>query len=234
MKKHIFELFTKKKIKKIDTTDLWIVPYADFMSVLMILFLLLFAFAYASREDKKYSQVISSLQIEMGGKVSESLKNELEERQKSDQTEMQLNEIIEKQNLSEYVTVHKNLERIKLTLNVPILFEEGKCELHGEFKGILHGIAMILKGINNDIVIEGHTDNIPLHGVGKMRSNWELSQSRALEVIRFFINNEGIPPQRFAAAGYGEYHPLFPNDSDEHRSYNRRIEINIVSNMSKI
>ena len=234
MKKNRYERFVEKRTRKIDTTDLWIVPYADFMSVLMILFLLLFAFAYTSRKEKNYTQIISSLQTEMGGKVSQSLKNELQERQKSEQTEAQLNDIIEKLKLSKYVTVHKDLERIKLTLNVPILFEVGKCELHGEFKSILHEIALILKGIDNDIVIEGHTDNIPLHGVGKMRSNWELSQGRALSVIRFFTNNEGIPSRRFAAAGYGEYHPIFPNDSDEHRSSNRRIEINILSNRTKV
>ncbi len=78
----------------------------------------------------------------------------------------------------------------------------------------------------NDIIIEGHTDNVPITG-GKYQSNWELSVARAVSVIDFFTDR-GIEPKKLVAGGYGEFHPAYPNDTPEHRARNRRIEITIL------
>ncbi len=78
----------------------------------------------------------------------------------------------------------------------------------------------------NDIIIEGHTDPTPVRG-GAYRSNWELSIARAVGVVNFFTSS-GMDPKQLVAAGYGEFHPAFPNDSEEHRARNRRIELTIV------
>jgi hypothetical protein len=74
----------------------------------------------------------------------------------------------------------------------------------------------------HDIVVEGHTDDIPIHNA-QFSSNWELSTSRATAVVQHMIQGLKMPPEHMAAIGYGEFHPLVPNDTDEHRAKNRRV-----------
>ena len=73
--------------------------------------------------------------------------------------------------------------------------------------------------------MDGHTDNVPLSGLGEFADNWELSQARALSVVKYMINFLGIPPTRLAANGFGEHQPVTTEDSDEARAVNRRIEL---------
>jgi chemotaxis protein MotB len=76
--------------------------------------------------------------------------------------------------------------------------------------------------------IEGHTDNVPIH-TERFASNWELSTLRATTVVRFFIDRAGVAPERLSAAGYAEYFPRVPNDSDANRAMNRRVDIVILT-----
>lgn len=216
------------RTRKINTEDLWIVPYADFMSVLMVLFLIMFVFAYSSKHDKHYNEVMIAIQTEMGGKVNKELLAQMQDTEKTEQTVMKFDEMLENQNLTKYVSVSYDTEQIKIVMKNPVLFDIGQVTLRKESEAILHEMADILKNTENDIIVEGHTDNVPVKGYGKYKSNWEISQRRAIEVIRYFINKEGLSPVKFAAAGYGEFRPVFGNDTPEHRSQNRRIEINIL------
>jgi chemotaxis protein MotB len=88
----------------------------------------------------------------------------------------------------------------------------------------LAGVSKVLAAVPNKVIIEGHTDNQPLAG-GKYPSNWELSVARAYSVIEYFSKEKGISPERFIAAGYGEYRPVASNETLEGRAQNRRIEI---------
>jgi len=72
--------------------------------------------------------------------------------------------------------------------------------------------------------VDGHTDPIPLSGTGRYRDNWELSQARALAVVKYLTDVEGIPSQRLAATGFGEFQPLVPETTPEANARNRRIE----------
>ena len=83
----------------------------------------------------------------------------------------------------------------------------------------------IPEGIDWVLRVDGHTDNVPLSGLGEFHDNWELSQGRALSVVRYMIDNLGIPADRLIAAGFGEHHPLNPESSREARAQNRRIEL---------
>ncbi len=75
--------------------------------------------------------------------------------------------------------------------------------------------------------VDGHTDNRPLSGAGRYRDNWELSSARATSVVKFLIEN-GVPANRLVAAGFGEYQPLDPADTEEARNRNRRIELKLT------
>ena len=79
----------------------------------------------------------------------------------------------------------------------------------------------------NQIRIEGHTDDVPIHSA-RFASNWELSTARATAVVQWLIEREGMTPSRLSAAGYGEFHPRVPNDSTEARARNRRVDVVIL------
>ncbi len=118
--------------------------------------------------------------------------------------------------------------RGKMTVKMKdkILFSSGSSSIGREGKEALASVAEVLRGVEGKVIrVEGHTDNVP---TGKLRSNWDLSTARALSVVRF-LQEAGVDPKRLAAAGYGEYQAIAPNDSPEGRSLNRRIEIVLAS-----
>jgi chemotaxis protein MotB len=107
------------------------------------------------------------------------------------------------------------------------LNESGQTEMLKVAKALLQIGSEIPDDINWVLRVDGHTDNVPLSGSGKYADNWELSQARALSVVKFFIS-EGIPADRLVAAGFGEFQPLEEGDSEEARAKNRRIELKLT------
>ena len=87
---------------------------------------------------------------------------------------------------------------------------------------------MIPPEINWIIRVDGHTDDVPLSGQGQFKDNWELSQARALAVVRFMQSDLGFPPNRLAATGFGEYQPVATGETPEARAQNRRIELKLT------
>ena len=114
-----------------------------------------------------------------------------------------------------------------------VLFAPGAANLSREGEGELAKIAGILRNVVGDIPdeidwvirVDGHTDNVPLSGAGAFADNWELSQARALSVVRYMVNFLGIPPERLSANGFGQYQPIASGNSPEARAQNRRIEL---------
>ena len=114
-----------------------------------------------------------------------------------------------------------------------VLFAPGAANLSREGEGELAKIAGILRNVVGDIPdeidwvirVDGHTDNVPLSGAGAFADNWELSQARALSVVRYMVNFLGIPPERLSANGFGQYQPIASGNSPEVRAQNRRIEL---------
>jgi len=107
------------------------------------------------------------------------------------------------------------------------LNESGRNEMLKVAQALLQIGAEIPDDINWVLRVDGHTDDIPLSGTGRIRDNWELSSNRAASVVRFFIE-EGIPANRLVAAGFGEFQPLEDEDTDEARAKNRRIELKLT------
>jgi len=109
-----------------------------------------------------------------------------------------------------------------------VLSPEGRLEV-AKVADILRSVAAeIPEGLNWVIRVDGHTDNVPLAGTGRYRDNWELSQGRALSVVRYMVDALGIPPGRLAANGFGEFQPVNPADTPEARAQNRRIELKLT------
>jgi len=108
------------------------------------------------------------------------------------------------------------------------LFDPGKDELKPEAYEALNLVASQLAGLPNPLRVEGHTDNIPIN-TPRFPSNWELSASRAITVVRYLIDKFGIPPAKLSALGYGEFRPIAENDTPEGRALNLRVEIVVLS-----
>ncbi len=117
-----------------------------------------------------------------------------------------------------------------------VLFEPGSADLAPEGRSQIAGVVATLQEVAAAIPpeidwiirVDGHTDNVPLSGFGEYRDNWELSQARALSVVRYMQNSLGFPPERLAATGFGEYRPVAEGDTPEARAQNRRIELKLT------
>ncbi|MCP5074003.1 MAG: peptidoglycan -binding protein, partial [Rhodobacteraceae bacterium] len=117
-----------------------------------------------------------------------------------------------------------------------VLFETGNVALADEGKSQIANVAAILSDLADDIPsdidwvirVDGHTDNVQFNGAGKYADNWELSQGRALSVVRYMIDELDFPASRLVAAGFGEFRPIAAGDSAEARAQNRRIELKLT------
>ncbi len=127
-------------------------------------------------------------------------------------------------NLGDRVFLGVTSRGLVLNLDGDLLFKKGSAKLNPKCIPLLHKAANMIRSCTNRIRIEGHADNSPVRG-GRFSSNFELSAARALAVLRYFTQVEGIPEKRFYAVGCGEYRPLFPNDTPEHMAKNRRVWI---------
>jgi chemotaxis protein MotB len=125
------------------------------------------------------------------------------------------------------------IEGDRFVFSSEVLFEPAQAELSIEGQQDVAEVARIISAVSDDIPseidwiirVDGHTDNVPLSGTGRYRDNWELSQARALSVVRYMTETLGIPPNRLAANGFGQYQPVSDDDTPEARAQNRRIEL---------
>ncbi|MEM6733653.1 MAG: OmpA family protein, partial [Myxococcota bacterium] len=114
-----------------------------------------------------------------------------------------------------------------------VLFDSGKTELKDEGKEALTQVAQVLTTIGDrDFLIAGHTDDQRIR-TKRFPNNWHLSTARAVSVLEFFVD-QGFTPENLAAAGYGEFSPVAPNDDKDNRALNRRIEIILVPDLSEL
>ncbi|WP_066315427.1 flagellar motor protein MotB [Bacillus sp. FJAT-29814] len=221
----------------------WLIPYSDLLTLLLALFIVLFA--SGSINTEKLHQIMISMNTAINGKGSSMIledtagagaikpidksssgQSKLEENQKLQSLMADIQTYIEARGLENVITIQDEPKGIKLSLKDVILFESGSDELKGNSLTILSDLLDLIKGVQNPISIEGHTDNVPYTGY-RFQSNWELSAARALSVLYFFEGN-GIPSGKLQFAGFGEQKPIVPNDSDEHRQVNRRVDIIIL------
>ena len=139
-----------------------------------------------------------------------------------------LEDAVKNAGVGDSVKVETGLESQKITFSDKILFASGQADLKKEGIPILEIVGKVLlsnEGVYRSIRIEGHTDNVKLEG-GNYRSNWDLSSSRATVVVEF-LNKLGLDPKdgKLYAAGYSEFSPVGPNDTNDERALNRRIEM---------
>ena len=143
-----------------------------------------------------------------------------------------IQEALEENEMENEVDIDFTSQYVQLTLKGSILFDSGSVELKPECLPVLDLIGVILdKYAQSTIEIEGHTDNVPMHGA-KYSNNDELSSGRALSVFNYLIANTNLDPANVKHAGRGEYIPVADNSTPEGRSKNRRVEIKIYNSLN--
>jgi len=173
----------------------WMVNYADLMTELVCFFIVLYALSAALNKDVQKA------------------KEEVQEAMKQEQVKTEVK--VTKEGMQ--ITIQEAGENV--------FFQSGSADLSPRMEEILDKLAPPLKKLadeGHDIVVEGHTDNIPIRNA-RFPSNWELSTARATSVVQSLINVDKFPPQHMGAIGYGQFKPLVPNDTPENRSMNRRV-----------
>jgi chemotaxis protein MotB len=232
--------------------DRWLVSYSDFITLLMVLFVVLYSMGQV--DVQKYKQLAESMraafslggapakvinvQIDSsGGKSSEGSPNPIvipgipEKPPASEEVAGSLMSMLSKSNLGSEVSVQTNIEGVLISLSEKILFDQGAATLQAEAYPVLDTIIGMLSPTTNQIKIVGHTDDTPPTDP-RYSNNWELSTARAQVIADYMIKN-GIEPARLIVSGRGEYEPIFPNDTDEHRALNSRADIIVVYNVEK-
>lgn len=208
---------------------LWAVTYGDLMSYLMIFFLVLFSFSIAKTDkakSRKYEESLVNIQKAFGGKVDAAHVERAKVREREDNVADKLKESMENNQMSSLVQIDSNERRVRLVLTEAVLFDSGRAELKARAKEVLGPIVEELKKLPNDILVEGHTDIVPIHK-GMYATNWELSMARAYSVIKFMEEN-GMNPKKLAGSGYGDNRPAADNSTSVGRAKNRRIEISLL------
>ena len=126
--------------------------------------------------------------------------------------------------LQEALSILDDNRGIVLSIQEYLIFDPGESKIKKEVLPILEAISRAIDSSSNDILIMGHTDDIPIKNE-RYDSNWELSADRGLSVLDYFVRERNLPPSRFTVGGSGPSRPLFPNSTPKNRALNRRVEI---------
>lgn len=201
-----------------DYINRWVVSYADFVTMLLALFMVMYA---VSRVD---NQKLTDFQNRM--KQQFSAQPNVTKYQAEKQAHV---EKIIKENLaqSKSVKLLKTDKGLIIRVNNKVLFDEGSAEIKPQAQKTLDEITKALTKIENPVIIEGHTDSTPI-GNAKFPSNWELSTARATNIISYIVKNSKVSPKRLCAVGYGEYMPTGDNTTISGRNLNRRVDIIVL------
>lgn len=237
----------KVKVEK-DTSERWLLTYADLMNLLLILFILLYTMANV--DVAKYQQVATSLRAAFGdsaatqviaeGGAAPSMINlentapsavvpaELEQQQ-AEALKEDIKEIVKKEGLSGQVEVSMQERGVVVSIEEKVLFKSGSADLEPESIPTIESIGRVLLAVpGKHIKIEGHTDNVPISS-SRFPDNQELSTARANSVWRILVKNVGLNTDLMSTVGYGEFRPKVPNTTPENKAQNRRVDIAILN-----
>lgn len=231
-----------------DESKRYLESYADLMSLLLVFFILLFAFG---QEDLARFRLLSSslraafsgVTVFSGGMgigdgfdasgMSEPGTNLVNFSALPTRTQdfmrfnTTLTEYANTTGIAEQIAVNVGEEGIYISLSSALLFPSGSVELTDPGRMTLATLSRLLNELPNHIRVEAHTDDTATLSV-IYPTNWELSAARAVSVVRYMQDAGNVDPRRLSAVGMAEFRPLYPNDTPEYRALNRRADILIL------
>lgn len=133
------------------------------------------------------------------------------------------------------LTVHEKNGKVYVSMEEKLLFKTGKWEVDPNGQRALRDLSRLLaENTDINIMVEGHTDDVPMRGSGEVKDNWDLSVMRATAVTKILTENEQLDPERIIAAGRSEFVPLEPGETPEARQMNRRTEIILTPKLDQL
>ncbi|KMT21932.1 flagellar motor protein MotB [Clostridium cylindrosporum] len=229
----------KKQHHEEHVDEAWLLPYADMLTLLLALFIVMFAMSQVDKEKLQKAAEQFNIVFAGGTGVLENsgstitpgntTMSQIVEQDKMVSVKSTLEEEIKKSGHADKVKVELNGEGLLISMQDTVLFNSGDAEILTGFHPALTQISTLIKGFNNDIRIAGHTDNLPISN-SKFHSNWDLSYTRSLNVMKFMVSKGGLPANKFSVQAFAEYKPKFDNSTPDGRAKNRRVEILIVRN----
>ncbi|MFQ3350770.1 MAG: chemotaxis protein MotB [Candidatus Marivariicella framensis] len=133
------------------------------------------------------------------------------------------------------LTVEQRNGKVYVSMENKLLFKSGSWTVGNEGKKAINQLSNVLaENPEINVLIEGHTDNVPYSGDGPIKNNWDLSTKRATSIVQLLLNNKQILPQNITAAGRGEFLPVGPNSNEKGKSSNRRIEVILTPQLDAI
>ncbi len=230
-----------------ENAERWLLTYADLITLLMVFFVVLYSMSSSdATKFKKISAALSQafnidvLQGQSAAGISDGspqmappVDDLIQDNEVPQVARLKnkIESIIDGAAQAPDVSVGTDKEGVVIRLSGSYLFDSGRAELKPNSLSVLDAIASELKLVPNDIRVDGHTDSTPIESA-RYPTNWELSAARALAVTRYFSESDSIRADRLMAAGFGEFRPLAPNDTREHRAMNRRVEIHLLSSQA--
>jgi chemotaxis protein MotB len=233
----------------------WLLPYSDLMTLLLALFIILFAassvntskFEAMSRAFKTaFSSGLGILDNgaltqdnELKRRTAENLNRkddgkktrkdlEKEEQHNLEVLKQQLDKYIQKNGLVSQLETQLNQSQLLITIRDNALFPSGSASIKPNSQKLASAIGQMLKQYPDyEILVTGHTDDQPI-STAEFPSNWELSSKRAINFMKILLANSAFDPKRFSAIGYGEFRPVESNLTDVGRAKNRRVEVSIL------
>ncbi len=223
----------------------WMNTYGDMVTLLMCFFVLLFAFS--SIDAQKFEAVMKSFQgsagVLSGGKSlseapmvfdampeNQTSNNEVIEQNQLENLKEKLEEYLSENDMESEVTLELESKGLIIRFKDNVLFDPGRATIKPESTAIIDFLGDLLMSeelVNEEIRVEGHTDNVP-NISALYPTNWELSTGRATNVVKYFVEVIGMTPMRISAAGYSEYRPIDTNDTAAGRAANRRVDIVVI------
>jgi chemotaxis protein MotB len=211
----------------------WEVVYSGFVLILLCFFIMLSSFS--SMEEAKIMRFVKSfidavgilpggLKFDPGSTVLPGSADMVDSDDQLAQIFAELEELSGRLKKENDITLAYSSKGLVMRLTDRALFEVGVAAISPQALPLLKKVGETISRTDFEVRIEGHSDDLPIK-TAQFPSNWELSTARAVNVLRYFIETGTISSQRLSAAGFGEFQPLVPNDSIEHRAQNRRVEI---------
>ena len=230
--------------------EAWLLPYSDLMTLLLALFIALFAMSQTDASKMQALAQAFTAAFNMGGPsffsgmgpstsmTSATTQGQdnansayMQENENLREAQEKLDQYIKENNLQDQVSTELSEEGLMIRLKEKALFASGSAALQGQANQIVPVIAALLSSLPERVTISGHTDNVPI-STAQFPSNWELSSARAVSLMRGLMGVQpSLNPARFSALGYSEYRPIASNDTEEGRAQNRRVEVFIARSM---
>ena len=243
----------KKAHEEHENSERWLLTYADLITLLLGLFVVLYS--TAQQDTEKFRRAMRAMARTLnpvedakggnskefniiigGGKDAIDGKEKKEQKQDNRCLDKNLNELKEKiekdEKFGKGLSVRLSEEGLIIDLEEHLLFDTGKTDFKKDAIKILDRFADYIKEIKNKVKIIGHTDNVPIHN-SLFPSNWHLSLARASKTAEYFIFKKNIDLKRFVVSAYADTQPIADNKTEEGRQKNRRVEIIVLKEEDK-